>query len=111
LKKVLDGAMNGDEPKGPWDCVAAVLAAGALADSAKWGAKVEEAAGHRSEREATETVGGDWSADEVAELETASKQLFPLGAVNRWDSVAAHMAEKGKPRTAMDCLVKGRTLA
>jgi len=111
LKKVLDGAMNGDEPKGPWDCVAAVLAAGALADSAKWGAKVEEAAGHRSEREATETVGGDWSADEVAELETASKQLFPLGAVNRWDSVSAHMAEKGKSRTAMDCLVKGRTLA
>ena len=91
--------------------VAAVLAAGALADSAKWGAKVEEAAGHRSEREATETVGGDWSADEVAELETASKQLFPLGAVNRWDAVAAHMAEKGKSRTAMDCLVKGRTLA
>ena len=110
LKKLLDAAMNGDEVKGPWDAVACVLAGMVLAKGGDWQAKADEAATHRAEREASETVGGAWNDDEVAELVTASKQLHPLDTINRWDLVAAHMASAGKARTAMDCMVKARSM-
>jgi len=109
VKTACDGAMNGDDFKGPWDAVACILSLAVLAKGGDWQAKADEAAAHRADREATETVGGAWSADEVAELEKATKQLFPLGSVNRWDSVASHMASAGKARTAMDCMVKSRS--
>jgi hypothetical protein len=100
LKTLLDAAMNGDDVKGPWDATACVLACLVLAKGGDWQAKADEAASRRAEREASDKVGGAWGADEITELETATKQLFPLGTINRWDSIAAHMASAGKPRTA-----------
>ena len=102
--------MNGDEVKGPWDAVACVLAGMVLAKGGDWQAKADEAATHRAEREASETVGGAWNDDEVAELVTASKQLHPLDTINRWDLVSMHTASAGKARTAMDCMVKARSM-
>lgn len=110
VKAACDAAMNGDEVKGAWDAVACILSLAVTAKGGDWQAKADEHASRRAEREASEKVGGAWNADETAELEKASKQLFPLGTINRWDSVAAHMAAEGKPRTAMDCMVKARSM-
>lgn len=110
LKTLLDAAMNGDDVKGPWDATACVLACLVLAKGGDWQAKADEAASRRAEREASDKVGGAWGADEITELETATKQLFPLGTINRWDSIAAHMASAGKPRTAMCCMTKSRSM-
>ena len=53
------------------------------------------------------STGAAWDdAEELALLDKACNQKFPIGTVDRWEKASAFMAEGGKKRTPKEIMVR-----
>ena len=107
LKALCDAAEPLEDPDAIVAALCEALASVEGAEQEERAKKAEEAK-TRAAAAATEgsAAAKPWTEDELASLDKACNQKFPVGTIDRWEKVSAFLAEGGSARTPKEVMTR-----
>ena len=107
LKALCDASESLEDPDA---VVAALCEALAGVEGAKQEERAKKAEEAKTRAAAAASEGSaaakPWTDDELASLDKACNQKFPVGTVDRWEKVSAFLAEGGSARTPKEVMTR-----